>query len=155
VVSRWLEILERLHAIFRIAPFGAPTLRAVKKVRKHYHFDWSVVRSPGLRFENLVAGHLLKWVHHQQDTQGLDLELRYFRDRDDREVDFVVTDRSDPVLIVECKSRDVDVDRSLRYLTGKFPKAEAWQISARGSKDFVRPDGIHVAPAERLLERLV
>ena len=30
-VSHWLEIFERLYAIIRIAPFGAPTLRAVKK----------------------------------------------------------------------------------------------------------------------------
>src|SRR2546426_1132382 len=26
----------------------------------------------------MVASHLLKWVHHQQDVRGRDLELRYF-----------------------------------------------------------------------------
>jgi predicted AAA+ superfamily ATPase len=30
-------------------------------------------------------------LHFRQDVEGLDLELRYFRDVDDREVDFVVT----------------------------------------------------------------
>ncbi len=31
-LARWLDVLERLYAIFRIAPFGAPLLRAVKKL---------------------------------------------------------------------------------------------------------------------------
>ena len=34
-VSRGLEILERLYAILRVKPFGAPPLRAVKKAQKH------------------------------------------------------------------------------------------------------------------------
>ena len=42
-VARWLDVLERLYAIFRVPPFGAPRLRAVKKEQKHYHFDWTVV----------------------------------------------------------------------------------------------------------------
>ena len=89
-VAHWLQILERLYAIYRLSPFGAPRIRAVKKEQKHYHWDWSLVQEPSCRFENLVASHLLKWVHHEQDTKGRDLELQYFRDTDRREVDFVV-----------------------------------------------------------------
>ena len=109
--SSWLDILERLFAVFRLAPFGAPHIRAVKQERKHYHFDWSVVRDPGARFENLVACHLLKWVHFRQDTLGRDAELRYFRDVDRREVDFVVTEDGAPTLLIECKLADRDIDR--------------------------------------------
>lgn len=108
----------------------------------------------GARFENRVACHLLKWVHFQQDTQGRDIELRYFRDSDGREVDFVVTERNKPTLLVECKSADADVDSGIRYLKGKFPTVAAWQVSAGGSKDFIGPDGIRVAPALRLLQSL-
>ena len=60
-VSRWLTMLENLYMIFRIYPFGAPKIRAVKKEAKHYHLDWTVIKSKGIRFENLVACHLLKW----------------------------------------------------------------------------------------------
>ena len=49
-VSRWLEILERLYAIVRVKPFGAPPLRAVKKAQKHYHYDWIQVRDRAARF---------------------------------------------------------------------------------------------------------
>ena len=62
-VANWLAILERLYALFRVSPFGAPRIRAVKKEQKHY---------PGgaPRFENLVGDHLQKWVHFVQDTEG-------------------------------------------------------------------------------------
>jgi len=154
-VASWLDILERLYAIFRLSPFGAPRLRAVRKERKHYHLDWSIVPGEPARFENLVAAHLLKWVHWQQDTRGRDLDLRYFRDIDGREVDLVVVERRAPVLLVECKWSDAEPDRGLRYLKARFPDCEAWQVSATGRKDHVTPDGIRVAPALALLRRWV
>jgi hypothetical protein len=61
----------------------------------------------------------------------------------------------EPRLLVECKWADAEVDRSLRYLKTRFPDTQAWQISATGKKDFVNPDGIRVAPALKLLSRLV
>lgn len=148
-------MLERLYAVFRLGPFGAPRLRAVRKEQKHYHLDWSVVPAAPARFENLVACHLLKWVHYGQDTQGRELELRYFRDVDRREVDFVVTEGRKPRLLVESKWEDAEVDRGLRYLKARFPEAEAWQVSAAGQKDYVSPEGIRVAPACALLRGLV
>jgi uncharacterized protein len=154
-VSAWIGALERLYAVFRVPPFGAPRIRAVKKEQKHYHYDWSVVPADPARFENLVACHLLKWVHFLQDTQGRDVELRYFRDTDGREVDFVVSEGRTPLSLVECKWSDAETDKSLRYLKARFPKAEAWQVSAVGRKDFVSPDGIRVAPALALLQDLV
>ena len=154
-VAAWLQAFERLYAIFRLPPFGAPAVRAVKKEQKHYHLDWPVVPSEAARFENLVACHLLKWVHHQQDTQGRDVELRYFRDTDGREVDFVVADRRRPVLCIECKWADVPIDRSLRYFKARFPDCDAWQLSATGTKDYVNADGIRAAPALTLLSTLV
>ncbi len=154
-VESWARILERLYAVFRLPPFGAPGIRAVKKARKHYHFDWSLVPDPAARFENLVASHLLKWVHYRQDTEGLDLELRYFRDSEGREVDFVVVDRQTPVLMVESKLSDAKLDRSLRYLKLRFPDCPAWQASATGRKDFLSPEGIRVCPALTFLSTLV
>ncbi len=62
-VARWLDIFERLYSIFRVHPFGAPTIRAVKKEAKHYHYDWTQIANEGFRFECLVACHLLKWCH--------------------------------------------------------------------------------------------
>ncbi len=154
-VVSWIGALERLFALFRLAPFGAPRIRAVKKAQKHYHLDWTVVPGDAARFENLVACHLLKWVHFEQDTQGRDLGLRYFRDIEGREVDFVVVEGRHPRLLVECKWGDAEVDRNMRYLKARFPEADAWQISATGTKDYRSPDGVRLAPAVRLLRTLV
>ncbi len=154
-LTRWVTLLERLYALILVPPFGSPRVRAIKKSAKHYHLDWTLPSSPGASFENLVAIHLLKWVHFRHDVEGLDLELRYFRDVDGREVDFVVTDRRTPILFVEAKLDDGAVDPALRYLKAKFPTCPAWQIHADGTKDYQTAEGIRVAPAQVLLKTLV
>jgi predicted AAA+ superfamily ATPase len=154
-LSRWLQVLERLYVIYRLPPFGAPAIRAVKKEQKHYHYDWSQVPEPPQRFENLVAGHLLKWVHYEQDAKGRDLELRYFRDVDGREVDFVVSEAGKPIHLIEAKWGDAEVDGGLKYLKARFPDAEAVQIAATGKKDYLAPNGIRVRPALPFLRELI
>jgi uncharacterized protein len=153
-VANWVKIFERLYVLFRLPPLGAPRIRAVKKEQKHYHFDWSVVPGDAARFENLVASHLLKWVHLQQDALGKDAELRYFRDRDGREVDFVLKDGPRVTTLIECKWSDGPLDSSLRYLKERFPEAEAWQVSATGTKDYRSREGIRVCPAPVFLRTL-
>ena len=154
-ISRWIEILERLYAIFRIAPFGAPKIRAVRKEQKHYHFDWSLVPDLPQRFENLVASHLLKWVHFKADAEGREIDLRYFRDVDGREVDFVLTENRKPFRFIECKWEDAEINPSLNYLKARFPETDAWQISAVGKKDYVSSKGVRAAPASLLLKTLI
>lgn len=153
-VSNWLDIFERIYAIFRLPPFGAPRIRAVKKERKHYHYDWTLVKEPGPRFENLVASHLLKWTHFLLDSEGRNVELRYFRDVDGREVDFVVVEDGRPVSFIECKWSDAPVSKGLRYVKARFPEAEAFQIHAEGSKDYVTPEGIRVTGCLNFLRGL-
>ncbi len=154
-VARWLDVLERFYAIFRISPFGSSRIRAVKKEQKHYHLDWSLVSTLPERFENLVAVHLLKWVHFQVDTSGRALELRYFRDVDKREVDFVVMEDKKPIQFIECKWSDDSINPALHYLKARFKDCDAWQISATGEKDYRSPDGIRVSPAIPFLRTLI
>ncbi len=154
-IANWLQILERLYYIFRLSPFGSPKIRAVKKEQKHYHFDWTLVKDPALRFENMVALHLLKWVAFLEDTLGAELELRYFRDTDSREVDFVITDNKKPKFFIECKYNDTNVSKHLRYMKERFPQTEAWQLTALSEKNFSDPDNIHVCPAVIFLKNLI
>jgi len=153
-VSHWLTILERLYAIFTVLPFGSSKIKALKKAHKHYHFDWTLVPEASFRFENLIAAHLLKWLHFQEDTEGYKTELRYFRDVEGREVDFVAMIGGKPVLFVECKTSDRDISPPLRYLKARFPTVDAWQISAAGRQDYVSREGVRVAPALELLKTL-
>jgi hypothetical protein len=152
-VVSWMNILERLYAIFRISPFGAPKLRAVKKEQKHYHFDWTLVQNEAVRFENMVACHLLKWVHFQQDVLGEDVELRYFRDVDGREIDFIITKNKQPIQAIECKWQDREINTGLKYFQQRFPKCNMWQISAIGTKHYIS-NNIQVASAVEFLKNL-
>jgi len=130
-------------------------IRAVKKEQKHYHFDWSLVQDMPRRFENMVALHLLKWVHYEEDTKGRNIELRYFRDIEGKEVDFVVTEDNKPFLFVECKWSDDELNKTLIYLKRKFPQADAWQIHATGKRDYQTKEGIRVAPSLLFLQGLI
>lgn len=154
-LSRWVEILENLYCIFRIYPFGGPKIRAVKKEPKHYHFDWNVVQEPGARFENVVACHLLKWCQWIEDTQGYDMELRYFKDNEKREVDFVILRDRAPTHLIECKLSSREVSPSLRYLSRKYPGVPALQLSLEGTEDFKNADGIRVCNAAHFLRDLI
>ncbi|MBU2573874.1 MAG: ATP-binding protein [Elusimicrobia bacterium] len=153
-VARWACILERIYAIFRLPPLGAPRIRAVKKEQKHYHLDWTLPPKDAQRFENLVAVHLKKWVELESDARGRELELRYFRDVQGREVDFVIVENRRPVRFIECKWGDEEVQPALRYARERFPEADFWQISAAGTRDYHTAGGIRVCPALTLLSQL-
>ncbi len=102
----------------------------------------------------MVAAGLLSQIQFLEDTQGRDLELRYFRDQDRREVDFVVTEDRKPILFVECKLDDGAISPHLYYLKQKFPQVSSWQVTHKGQKDFVSADGIRVGPAWKLFAGL-
>jgi hypothetical protein len=51
-----------------------------------------------------VASQLLKYCHWQEDTLGHTMELRFLRDTDKREIDFVVLRDRRPAFGVECKA---------------------------------------------------
>ncbi|MFH1727401.1 MAG: AAA family ATPase [Pseudomonadota bacterium] len=154
-LANWINILERLYSIFRISPFGAPKIRAVKKEQKHYHFDWTLIKENGLRFENLVAVTLLKWVCFMQDSLGEEYELRYFRDIDGREVDFVILHDFKPIMFIETKWNDNEISKGLKYLKERFKDVKAFQVSAIGKKDYVSKQDIRVCPANIFLNEFI
>jgi predicted AAA+ superfamily ATPase len=150
--ERWLQILENLYVCFRIAPFGPPRVRAVKKERKLYLWDWSSVEDDGPRFENLVASQLLKYCHWIEDTEGHSMELRYLRDTDKREVDFVMLKDRRPLFAVECKSGDKAVGSAMHYFAERTPIPRFYQVHRR-EKHF-STGKVTVLPFTRLCEEL-
>ncbi len=150
--ERWLTILENLYVCFRIAPFGAPRIRAVKKERKLYLWDWSMVDDAGTRFENLVASHLLKLCHFLEDTEGHRMELRFLRDTDAREVDFVVLRDRKPLFAVEAKTGERGVSSAIRYFKERTAIPRWYQVHL-GSKD-VLVDGVRILPFGKLCGEL-
>ena len=134
-VAHWLEIFERLYLCYRISPFGAKGIRAVRKEKKLYFWDWSRVPDRGARFENMVAGHLLKYCHFVEDTEGYGMELRFVRDTDRREVDFVVLRDGGAEFAVECTSGDRSASPACRYFRERTDIPRFYQVHL-GERDF-------------------
>ena len=151
-VERWLKIFERMYYCFRIPPYGPPKVRAVRKEQKLYLWDWSLVEEPGPRFENFIASQLLKYCHFIEDTEGYRMELRFLRDTDKREIDFVVLKDRKPMFAVECKTGDKDVSPSIYYFKERVQIPKFYQVH-QGQKDY-KKNGVRVLPVPTLCEEL-
>jgi len=128
-VLSWLQTLDYLYLIYILKPFTVSLSRAVHKERKMYLWDWSQVKDPGDRFENLVASHLWKAVQIWRDLGMGNFELSFLRDRDRREVDFLVVKDRKPWLLVEAKLSETQPVEALSYFANRF-QIPAIQLTA-------------------------
>ncbi len=145
--ERWIAIFERLYVCFRLPPYGIAKIRAVKKEQKLYLWDWSLVSERGIRFENLVASHLLKYCHFVEDAEGYNMELRFIRDTDRREVDFVVLRDGVPEFAVECKAGEKSISPAIFYFKERTPISRFFQVHL-GTADYEK-QGVRVLPFYR------
>jgi len=151
-VEGWLKIFERMYYCFRIPPFGPPKVRAVKKEQKLYLWDWSLIEEAGPRFENFIASQLLKYCQFIEDTEGYRMELRFLRDTDKREIDFVVIKDGKPEFAVECKTGEKDISPSIHYFKERVKIPKFYQVH-QGQKDYEK-NGIRVLPVLTLCKEL-
>ena len=146
----WLETLERLYYLFEIRPYAGKLARTLRREAKIYLFDYSLIESPGARFENVVALHLRKLVDHWNDRGEGDYALWYVRDKERREVDFLVTESRKPWMLVETKLADGPVSPALRYYREQFKVPHAIQLVRCGRAPYL-VEGIAVMPAAPVL----
>lgn len=135
-VSKWITILEQVYYCYRILPYGTKKVRAVKKTNKLYLWDWSELSETGARFENFVASHLLKYCHYLEDSAGHKMELRYLKDIDGREVDFVILKDSKPLFAVECKTGENSLSPHIKYFRTRTTIPKFYQVHL-GKKKYV------------------
>jgi hypothetical protein len=103
-IKRWITYLKELYYLFELKPFTGRISRSLRREGKIYLWDYGAVPDQGARFENLVAGHLLKTCHFWTDTGEGDFELYYLRDKEKHEIDFLIVRDGNPWLPVEVKS---------------------------------------------------
>lgn len=152
--DKWVTILENLYYCFRIMPYGLPHLRAVKKEKKLYLWDWSLCQDESARFENIVASHLLKYCHFQEDTEGDEMSLRFLRDSAGREIDFVVLKNGKPAFAVECKTGNQGLSKNIAYFAARTDIPCFYQVHL-GDKDYELADlNARVIPFTRLCREL-
>ena len=107
-VRRWTTLLKDLYYIHEIKPHHESIARSLRKEGKIYMWDYGEVPGPAPRFENMIANHLLKACHLWTDTGEGTFELRYLRNKEKQEVDFLIVRDRRPWLPVEVKLADED-----------------------------------------------
>ncbi len=153
-ISLWMDILERFYYHFRIYPFASSVFKSLRKEPKMYLWDWSQVENEANKLENIVASHLLKFVHLLYDAEGYKAELYFLRDLDGREVDFLVTINKKPWFAVEVKSQDKTVSKNLIYFAAKLSIPYAYQVVGEQGNDYWQGD-VRVISADKFLSGLV
>jgi len=133
----WLEVLERMYLVFSVRPYIKSLPRAVLKPPKVYFFDnGDVIGDEGARFENLIATSLLKRLHFLEDRDGYRYELRYIRDKEGREVDFLIVKEGKIEELIEVKFSEDNISNSLRYYAERLNPPKATQIVANLRRPF-------------------
>jgi uncharacterized protein len=107
-ITRWLALLTELYYAFEIKPHVRSVVRSLKKEGKLFLWDWAEVLAPGPRFENLVAAHLLKACDFWTDSGEGTFELKYLRNKEQQEIDFLILRDGQPWLPVEAKLSDTE-----------------------------------------------
>jgi len=128
-VRKWLKILAATYYCFEVRPWSKNVARSLIKEPKYYLWDWSLVDDEGQRAENFVASHLLKAVHFWNDHGLGDYCLHYIRDKEKREVDFLVTKNRSPFLLVEVKKHDGrTLSPSLQFFRAQLQPNYTFQV---------------------------
>lgn len=156
---RWLSTLEALYYVFAIRPWHRNVRRSLRKEPKVYLWDWAQVVEPGARAENLVACALLKSCHFWTDYGLGDFSLHFLRDKEKREVDFLVSREQQPWLLVEVKlSGQRRVSKALRHFQAETGAPYALQLAfdlPHVEAHPLVPDGPAIVPATTFLSHLV
>lgn len=145
-VRRWLDALERLYVVFRVAPWSKKVARSLLKEPKYYFYDCGLVEGDrGAKLENAVACALLKDIHRLEDESGRRAALTFLRDKDGREIDFCVVLEGQPALLVETKAADASASRHFQHYRGALGELPAIQLVL----DLDRPRDLPVGPKIR------
>lgn len=136
----WCGLLESLYETFSIRPWFANVANSLRKQPKIYFWDWSSVADAGMRNENFVASHLLKSVQWWCDSGLGNFGLYYVRDKQQREVDFLITKEKSPYLLVEAKSSMCEeLSPSLAYFQKVLRVPHALQVGVDGKASGIDP----------------
>lgn len=152
-VKKYIQILEALYIIFKVTPFSRNIARSLLKEPKVYFFDTGLVKGDqGIKFENFVAGCLLKHVHARVDYHGENAALRYLQTKERHEVDFALVIEDQIEKMIEVKHSNTQVGTGLRYFKQKY-QLPAAQLVKELKREKVE-DGVEILKGEHFLERL-
>lgn len=157
-VKKWIKALKNLYFGFEVRPWFKNIENSLRKTAKWYMRDWSQIEDAGKRAETLVACHLLKAVEGWTDMGYGDFSLGYLRDKQKREVDFVVVKEGRPWFLVEVRSHDGKMSPHLAHYQRLTGAKHAFQVvldAAYVDCDCFEVSSPVIVPARTFLSQLV
>ena len=122
-IETYINALESLYLVERVRPWHKTDYDRVKRRDKLFMTDTGLMSSTlkwqfeKVQFDGDLNGKLVETFVFNQlssilDAQNGDYELYYYRDREKREVDFIIENEAGDILGIEVKSGSV-VDKSM------------------------------------------
>ncbi|MGC9260253.1 MAG: ATP-binding protein [Phycisphaerae bacterium] len=154
-VNNWLEVYQTTHAVHLVRPFAAGGRREIVAQPKVFGFDtgmvcyargWDTLRPEdcGLLWEHLVLDTLI--------SAGL-TKIHFWRDKQGREIDFVIPRGRDVVDAIECKWRPDSFElRNLATFRAGYPQGKNYIVCPLTGPSYERIENGHklvfVSPSE-------
>ena len=144
-VESHVSALEITHAVTLVRPFHGGGQNELVKQPKVYGFDtgfvsfargWDPLRQEdlGVLWEHLVLEHVR--------ARFPDTPVRYWRDKQGREVDFVLPHRRDQVDAIECKwNPDAFDSTALQVFRSYYPEGRNYLVSPSGEPGYTKRYG--------------
>jgi hypothetical protein len=130
-VMNWLEVYQTTHVVHLVRPYSAGGRREIVAQPKAFGFDtgfvchargWDTLRPEdcGILWEHSVLDTLIAAGHAR---------IQYWRDKTDREVDFVIPRGREAVDAIECKWNPGAVEtRGLLAFRASYPKGANYLV---------------------------
>jgi len=152
-VKQWMKLLESHFLTFSITPYGKFT-RTIKKQKKVYLHDYGRIENESSKYENFIALELFRFVKNASDI-GEEVDIFYLKDKDQREVDFLITYNGKPFLLIEAKENEEET-KNLKHFQNMFKIPAILLLRKSGVHKLITNDKykITIVSAERFLSTL-
>lgn len=127
-VRSWVSTLCSLYYGFLLRPWFRNVAKGLRKEPKWFLRDWSGIEDRGRRYETYCACHLLKAAETWTDLGLGTFELRYIRDKQQREVDFLVLRNGEPWFLAEAKQAEESLSPALAHFQQQLSCPHAFQV---------------------------
>ena len=157
-VRDWVLLSEMLYYGFFVRPWSTGFKRSIKAEPKFYLYDILQIQKSdkAKRLENLSALHLIKLCHFWTDTAQGFFDLFFVRDKEKREVDFLITKDKVPWMLVECKSNSKNISSNIIYYAKKLKTNLNFQLVDHRNYDKNHPiPNIRVMDYEKFFSGLI
>jgi predicted AAA+ superfamily ATPase len=154
-VKKWVQILEKLYLVYLLTPYSGSMKRTLSKSPKVYFIDSADLQSQsiGARVENLVMLNLLKRIQFLEDSHGAPLSLHFIRDKEGREVDFLIASQRKPIALIEVKNSFQDPDPSLLYFKSRLNVPFAIQLHTDIKQKQIARMGVKILSAQEFFSK--